>query len=288
MKIVKKWMWSPFLAMALWGGALTHMSAQDVPAASDVLREKPNADVKVPQFAVVSVRENKGDNTATRIAYTATGYETQNIPLRTIIAAAYGVRPDHVVGGPGWLDSIGYDIKAKIDDADFLTFRSLSAAQKREMLRPLLAERFHLQVKTETRTEMIYDLVEAKTGAKLVDKRNAPLPAPEEVTDVRAERRRGTTSLGSDSFSGVEIGMPIFARSLATVVHTTVEDHTGLLGLYDIDLKWESQNLGDFTNDQSADPINEALQRQLGLRLVRAKGEVLVIYVEQATKPASN
>lgn len=64
---------------------------------------------------------------------------------------------------PSWAMSIPYDITAKSDDAADQQLASLGEknfqAEKRHMLRGLLAERFKLQMHTETQTASTYELI---------------------------------------------------------------------------------------------------------------------------------
>src|ERR1035438_7530908 len=71
-------------------------------------------------------------------------YEAGNATLMSIMAAAWRVKSDQVVGGPAWFETDRFDLQAKADHPS-------DAAELNAMLRNLLAERFHLRVHTETR-----------------------------------------------------------------------------------------------------------------------------------------
>src|SRR5580693_8600834 len=60
-----------------------------------------------------------------------------------LIATAYGVDAVNVHGGPTWLERDRYDIRAKV-------LPGTTQADVKLMLRSLLADRFHLVVKTGT------------------------------------------------------------------------------------------------------------------------------------------
>ena len=49
-------------------------------------------------------------------------FSTTRIPLRQVIAAAYGVDKSQVVGGPDWLDQPPYDIAAHAANASAARF----------------------------------------------------------------------------------------------------------------------------------------------------------------------
>ena len=65
-------------------------------------------------FEVASIKPSAPDARATSSVMPPGGrLEIVNMTLKEMIAKAYGVQPFQVSGGPGWLDSIHYDISAK-------------------------------------------------------------------------------------------------------------------------------------------------------------------------------
>lgn len=66
-----------------------------------------------------------------------------------------------VSGGPAWITSDRFDIDAKAGDA------GAGEPQMRLMLQTLLAERFQLKIRQETKEFPVYDLVVAKGGPKI-------------------------------------------------------------------------------------------------------------------------
>src|SRR5581483_11500589 len=102
------------------------------------------------------------------------------VPLRGIIAAAYGVDSAQVVGGPKWIDTQGlYDISARISEAGG-TFKDLP----RPALLTLLASRFALVAHPETQTMPAYVLRVDAGGSKLT---LAPPGAPGPSVIMRAD-----------------------------------------------------------------------------------------------------
>src|SRR5688500_2006267 len=77
-----------------------------------------------------------------------------NVPLGMLIVSAHGVQPFQVIGGPDWLQSERYDIVAKAPDGA----PQFSRENNMAMLRALLAERFKLNARKETREMPIYEL----------------------------------------------------------------------------------------------------------------------------------
>ena len=73
-----------------------------------------------------------------------------------LIRIAYGFDPDKVLGGPSWLGMDRFDVIAKVPDD------STPETQK-QMLQTLLADRFKLVVRKETKPLPTYALVQGKT-----------------------------------------------------------------------------------------------------------------------------
>jgi uncharacterized protein (TIGR03435 family) len=83
---------------------------------------------------------------------------------------------------------------------------------------------------------------------------------------------------------------------LSGLVGRTVQDRTGVKGLFDLKLDWtpdESQSTapvgaGEAPPDASGPSIFTALQEQLGLKLEASKGPVEIIVIDHAEKAAEN
>src|SRR5260370_11687319 len=82
--------------------------------------------------------------------------------LRDLITSAYHVRYDQLSGGPGWMSSEHYDVEAKAEGDGALTVERM-----RPLLQALLAERFQLKIRRETREVPTYALLVNKNGPKL-------------------------------------------------------------------------------------------------------------------------
>ncbi|MGA3099914.1 MAG: TIGR03435 family protein [Bryobacteraceae bacterium] len=82
--------------------------------------------------------------------------QTVNLMLRQ----AYGLEHYQISGGPTWLSTDYFDIEAKADGDP-------TREQMMVMLQTLLADRFQLKARRETKEENVYALVVAKGGHKL-------------------------------------------------------------------------------------------------------------------------
>jgi uncharacterized protein (TIGR03435 family) len=124
-------------------------------------------------------------------------------------------------------------------------------------------------------------LVQAKSGAKLA------------VTTASDEKRHSISSNGNSHktdlvATGVTLD-ELVRYLLSGEVGRTVVDKTGLTGSYDITLTWMPAMASAQDADAASGPtIFTALEEQLGLRLVPAKGPVPVLVVDSVVKPSEN
>jgi uncharacterized protein (TIGR03435 family) len=134
------------------------------------------------------------------------------------------------------------------------------------MLRTLLAERFKLAVHTETRDGAEYSLVAAKGGPRM---KQADDSAPQ-ASGWGPTMLRGTMSTAR------------IADMLSTILGHPVLDHSGLSGLYNVDLKWAR-------DDQMDGPsVFTAIQEQLGLKLETIRGPTQVLVIDHIEHPSQN
>jgi len=224
-------------------------------------------------------------------------YDLRCVRVKYLIQLAGSVRDFQVLDAPGWLDSDRYDIAvrvappaggdvapnkpvAELTDAE----RQAGAERLRAMLRSLLADRFQLKVRRETRTLPIYALTVAAGGAKLRSS---------------AAAVSGGLRFGKGVLAGSHTDIAFFAQTLSQIVSRPVIDKTGLTGKYDFELKWTpdmSAAAGPFGGaqrpqssvDTNSPNIFTAIREQLGLRLDSGKGPVDVVIVDRVEKPSGN
>ena len=85
---------------------------------------------------------------------------TGRTSLKDLIQFAYDIEDYQIEGGPAWLRLDMYDLQAKAASVS-------TSPQIKSMLRTLLADRFHLRMKRETKAMTGYALVIDKGGPKL-------------------------------------------------------------------------------------------------------------------------
>ena len=221
----------------------------------------------------------------------------KNATLRQLIEYAYqryAFEERVISGAPAWTDTTRFDISAKAStvpafDADG------SAPQLRAMLRNLLAERFKLQMRTETDDRPIYALTVAKNGADL-----GPGLRRTDVDcgAVMAKMIRGEfpskPTCATASYPGrltvVALPMPAIASLLSKSVERMVVDRTGLTGRFDLELEAvEIRPPGPFgpsyRPSTTKESIFSSLPRQLGLELTPTTGPVEILVIEHVEKP---
>jgi uncharacterized protein (TIGR03435 family) len=261
-----------------------------------------------PSFEVASIKPNRSA-TPQRFFQLSdpSRFRTTNIPVKDMIGFAYHVQPFQISGGPGWIESQGYDIEAKVDDSLAATFEKLPSEQRmdqyRLMVRSLLAERFKLKMSHETKELPVFALVVAKGGPKLT------------ASAVTQEQHAGGNGPGGGRGPGIMMspgelrgaGMPIhmLAEALGRqpdVGGRLVLDETGIKGNYDFTLHWAAQAPraleASAGNDQAAGngppadssgpSIFTAIQEQLGLKLESTKGPVEMLVIDNVEKPSEN
>jgi uncharacterized protein (TIGR03435 family) len=234
------------------------------------------SEIKSFRYEVVSVRPSKpGDGMS--VSTEPNRLVMGNTTLLGLLFNAFPIRPhDEIPGMPSWGKTAEFDIEAKMEDDLAAQLQKLPKDERWEkrqlMLQALLADRFKMRFHFETRERPIYSLQIAKGGFKL-----------KEVAEKDADR-------GSSWGSGnVEIrggATKSLAFSLSDVVGRMVRDDTGLTGRYYMVLKWtpeEKQSEGEL-----GPTIFTALQEQLGLKLVPAKGPVETLVIDHVEKPSQN
>ncbi len=256
------------------------------------------------QFEVASIRRNASAeqrppgllfNVAANGQLTA-----QNMTLFHIIRNAYEVQGVQIVPGanaPDWMERDRWDIVAKAPEG------SAGRLQIMTMMQNLLATRFKLVARPETREVPVYVLVPARSDRRLgpqlqpsdgqceaarlaAQKAGAPLQTP----DVERGFCGSLSVAGLFTMSGVTL--TDLARYLAPQTGRVVIDRTGLTGTFDLDLKWTPDLTAPAGGPQSAfndgTSLFAALQEQLGLRLEAQRAPVEVLVIESAERPVTD
>ena len=220
-----------------------------------------------PAFDVASIRPSS-EQAGSYMRFLPGGRLSGMSWIKQVIQIAYGVHDYQVTGGPEWLNTDRYYIEAKTEKTD-ATKEEMTA-----MLQTLLTDRFKLRVRQETRDLTVYDLVVDKGGSKL-----KPLAKGEPQPCVR----------GRDFVCGMTSPEQL-ALSLRYFAGRPVIDKTGLEGRYDVQLDFDMYSARGQTPpaDYDKPSLEQALEDQLGLRMVPAKMAMPMYVVESISRPSEN
>jgi uncharacterized protein (TIGR03435 family) len=250
---------------------------------------------RLPSFEVASIKLNKSTTPLTGGHLFEGRWSGTGETLSTIeFAYGHGVSLSHsqVSGGPSWIRSEVYDIEAKVDDSIVQgEWKKLSSDEKfdqvRLMVRSLLADRYKLKVRRETKEVQVFVLVLDKNGPKI----------KEDNTHLELS---GLQALGRGKLEATSFKLNMFAFVLSRQPELggrIVLDRTGLGGNYSFKFQWTPENLSAMSGqsgedapafDPSGTSLFSALREQLGLRLVATKAPVDTIVIESIEKPSVN
>jgi uncharacterized protein (TIGR03435 family) len=147
---------------------LLALSAQRVIGQAKALPpQAPDVATQLPAFEVASIKPSKPDEGRILVSFTPDGASYTGVPLQLLLRETFGVEDDRILGTPPWVKTDRFDIEAKVDSADVPKLDNVSFEQRRQMLLPLLEDRFHLKYHHESKQLSTYALVIAKSGLKL-------------------------------------------------------------------------------------------------------------------------
>jgi uncharacterized protein (TIGR03435 family) len=233
--------------------------------------------------------------------------------MRGIIRMAYGgldpatVLLFEVYDGPSWLDSERYDLAAKAEGGPS------SGVLTGPMLRTLLEERLKLRAYMESRDAQVFELTVLGSSPNLHSSKEGSctptdpyvLPAIPQDASQRycgwGRSRAGPNGTTIADWYGISIAE--FAIHLFPQAGRPVIDRTDLRGRFDIHLEYspefplaagvvqlngEPTQLPAAAQDSSGPSVFGALQQQLGMKLVPAKGKKQVLVIDSVERRSEN
>ncbi|HEX3742993.1 MAG TPA: TIGR03435 family protein [Bryobacteraceae bacterium] len=225
-----------------------------------------------PAFEVASIKLHEGRYN--RIEVTTSGLRLTAYAANKGMLAMYAYRLKTFQLAGVTDDNTRWDIVAKAGGEAIPTTEEF-----RQMLRQLLADRFHLKVHREIHEMAIYALVVDKNGPKLQDAD----PTADSAGSFNQQGRNLVVTLTKASMSDVAdaIGNAFLDRPIV--------DKTGLTGSYDVKFAYtpatgrnreSAPDLGDLDVFQSV--------RTLGLKLEPRRDPVEVLVIDRVEKPSEN
>jgi uncharacterized protein (TIGR03435 family) len=231
-------------------GAVFSQTPEALPS-FEVASVKPAAPMIAGRM-MIGMRGGPGTPDPGQITYT-------NVSIKNVLTNAYNVK-GYQIQGPDWLDSVRFDIAAKVP-------QGTTKDQMRLMLQSLLAERFKLTLHHTTKEMPMYALVVAKGGPKLKESPEDP-PATDAAGpnaggpggpsrafnpgDIKMGKhgfpqlppgagRGGMMMMNMNGRMRMQAGkqtMSGFVDMLANQLDRPVVDQTGLTGKYDYTLEF--------------------------------------------------
>ena len=161
-----------------------------------------------PSFEVASIKPSDPDSQL-KIDFAAGGrLFVTHATLRFLIKIAYDISDDQITGGPGWISSTRFDVQGKPaiptpGDPQTMTKDQLLMfhGPTRLRLQKLLADRFQLEIRKESKPMPIFALVVAKGGPKM-----KPDSSPGD-SELKTGNGRGV-------LTATRVGMPALAQFL--------------------------------------------------------------------------
>lgn len=202
-----------------------------------------------------------------------------------------------IEGGPDWIHSERYEIDATSDAHPSLLM------MQGPLMQTILEDRFRLRIHRETRLGPVYELALGKGSPKLKplqDESCVPPIIGGPLPPLAPDQRRCRNMLYP---RGVEMEggtLSMLAGLLGMALDRPVIDKTGITSYFEIHLVFSPDDFAGTrpaTNEPGAPAavraadapgIFQAIQEQLGLRLVPAKGPVDVLVIDHVERPSEN
>jgi uncharacterized protein (TIGR03435 family) len=254
-------------SMSQFSGLLFLAFCFSVPSRSFVRAQQP-ATAPESAFEVASIRPVHITTGCYSVSPPGgTHYVVTCITLRDLIARAWRVHPDNISGGDSQALDTAYDLSAVTSNNKPWTQDSIPP-----MLRQLLKERFHVAVHPGTKQVSGYILAVAKGGSKL---------KPAKFAAIQQGHQAGqpfNNSLLPGYIRGRGVDLNTIASLLSAQTEATVVDHTGISGVFDIDLHFATEG----SSESNWPNFTIALEQQLGLKLQQQKVTVNTLVIDHA------
>jgi uncharacterized protein (TIGR03435 family) len=233
------------------------------------------------------------------------GLFSWNVSLPWLISFAYDLRSGPERRGarealPKWAQNDWFTIEARAEG-------NPTREQVRQMVRSLLEERFQFAAHLEKREGQVYALVVAKPGLGL---KPHPEGAPctlallqvNEYPNINPSYKavpahcgvfnRELSHSGERRFEMLDVTLQQVADSLSLGISPSVVDRSGLIGHYDAVLDFGPDdmpsNAGSSDDAIGLPSVSGALEKQLGLKLVKQTAQVDVLVIDYIGKLSAN
>jgi uncharacterized protein (TIGR03435 family) len=277
------------------------VNAVPTPNSPDVAKQLPA--LPPAQFEVATIKPSApGEQPGGRIANGQVSLAAT--PLRMLINFAWDLSPNDrqmIVNAPAWMDTDKFTIVAKTAQPEPIPGTrpvQIDDQELRQMLQALLLERFNMKAHMEDRPIEAYTLVADHPKMKEADPKSRTHckegPGPD-GKDPRRANPMLTVLWTCQNMTMAQLGKELAYYSTG-YVYTPILDATGLKGGYDFTMTWSSASLtilkpppppnethsaGDGASDPNgALTLNDAIDAQLGIRMVKSKRPVQVLVID--------
>ena len=241
-----------------------------------------------PEFEVASIhewgpRQGPAGPFVAGVQFSKGRVHSQCASLRTLVFYAYELTgSERLEGLPKWGDAAcGSPDSAGTFTIEATMPANTTAAQSRQMMQTLLAQRFQLAAHWETRQLPVYALTIAPGKSKLKPS------DPDKDTPVRP----GSIGCPPDAphchigFCCGSATITVLTGALSFALGRPVIDKTGLSGSYYFGvLKWS----GDDSTGSSLPSVFTLMREEFGLELKAEPGPVPVLVIDHVEKPTAN
>jgi len=213
-------------------------------------------------------------------------FRIKGAPLRYIILTAYGLDDFQLTGLPDWAAHEFFTINATTD-------APASPDQMLLMLRRLLTERFHLQVEESEKEQPVWAIVAAPGGPKMTPRADdEKCPRGISGDDMKAAGAPRNSMSGFNGCTMDDLVRAFNRPGNAQQLGRPVIDKSGLTGRYHM-LVWTETEIDDTYTGPGrrfsyVEPFREAVEKELGLKLVEDKQKLHFIHVVNVTRPDPN
>ena len=258
-----------------------------------------------PAFEVASVKRSRpAGSQGVRMQFLPGGrLVATGLPLDVIISTAYELpfRSDRLTGGPEWIRSDAYDIEAAAGKDAMPPVVSLNARNRtiRLMLKTLLADRFRLRLRRETREAAVYAITVKKGGPKLALSRLTEKDCDNVATSPAPGDPEACHTFAGGAVQGLRAraaSMSDLAAWMSNWVDRPVVDQTGLGGLFAIQTEGWLISAKPAALPEGKTAEEAALERptvfqifdRMGLKLEMQKAPVEFFVIESVERPSEN
>lgn len=183
-------------------------------------------------------------------------FRASNVSLADLVAFAYDVRTDQIVGMPAWAGAPRYDVEGRAPKEFAGRDAQLLVTDVRSLVAGLLVDFFLLEAH---RSEApIYYVLEPSAGGVLLRR------------TVNQQATPGSLVSRGGGLAGQRVSIAGLVTELELLLGSTVLNQTLLYGLYDVDFRWD-------TRQRDPKKLAVEIERQLGLRLRAEQFEQLIV-----------